>query len=229
MNGPCAKCAHFRRARPLSQLLQAAFEADMAAAEVTGALSKIVDDEQKLREAEADVKGKEGAADRDEWGARPVMSDYCGLDEASGLYRIAEVKNRGRGCEQFEPGRPVRHACDDCAHRVPADGRERARAMESIFARIANDAVAVQASAQGAQGLHGSYRSGEASVKALEISSAYGAKGRLLTRPAYLDHCGALADDEDEYVVCALQNTHNTCPAWAPGVSQLPTGEPNGH
>ena len=221
MSGPCTRCVHFRRARPLSQLLRVAFEADTAAAEVTGALAKIVDDEQKLREAEAELKAKEGAADRDVWAARPLMSDYCGLDEAGEIHRIAEVKNRGLGCEDFEPGRPERHACGDCVHRVPAEGRERDLGMEAIYAGLVRDAAAVQASPQGAQGMLGSYRGGEASGKALEIASAYGAKGRLLTRPEYLDHCDALSS-EDEYVVCALQNTHNTCPAWNPGDPSTP-------
>lgn len=213
IHGPCAKCVHFRRARPASQLLKAAFEADLSAGEVTGALTKITDDEQKLREAEADLKGKEASADRDLWGARPLMSDYCGLDEADEVYRIAEVKNRGLGCSDFEPGRPDRRACTGCAHRVPAEERQGDLGMEAIYSRMIADAAAVQASPQGAQGLLGAERTGQASRKAFEIASAYGAKGRVLTRPEYLDHCGALST-EDEYVLCALQNTHNTCPAW---------------
>lgn len=215
--GPCSKCIHFRRARPASQLLQAAFKDDTTAAEVTGALSKITDNEQKLREAEADFKGKEGSADRDLWPARPQMSDYCGLDEADEIYRIAEVKNRGLGCGDFRSGRPERRACADCRHRVPADGQRRDLAMEAIYTGLVNDAVAVQASPQAPQGLLGAYRSGEGSRKALELSSAYGANGHLLNEPDYLDHCAVLSA-ADEYAICVLQNTHSTCPAWTPSV-----------
>jgi hypothetical protein len=59
-----------------------------------------------------------------------------------------------------------------------------------------------------------SQRAGVEARKALEVSGAYAAKGRVLTKPDYLDCCAAFATP-DEFVVCALQNPHNTCGAWA--------------
>jgi hypothetical protein len=53
--GPCAKCVHFRRTRLASQLLAAAFQTNTDGAEIASALAKIVDDEHKLREAEAET------------------------------------------------------------------------------------------------------------------------------------------------------------------------------
>jgi hypothetical protein len=217
--GACAKCVHFRRGRPPSQLLKLAMRADTAASEVAGALTKITDDEQKLRDTEADWKSKEGSADRDLWGARPLMSDYCGVDEADEVYWIAEVKNRGLACPAFDAGRPDPRPCSTCVHRVPAEGRETDHRMESIYASTLAGAMIAKAPTQGAEGLLQSYRSGEASRKALELSQAYSAKGRLLTKPEYLDHCAAHSTD-GEYAVCALLNTHNTCPTWAPSTPQ---------
>jgi hypothetical protein len=191
-----------------------------AGAEVATALGKIVEDEQKLREAEAETKSKEGTAGRDLWFARPMTSDFCGFQESEEVYQIAEVKNRGFSCGDFEEGRPERHACEDCIHRVPSAGLENDHAMEAIYTRLITAAIAVQASPQSPQGLLQSYRAGEATRKALEITAAYSSKGRMMAKPAYLDHC-AKYSTEDEYVVCVLHNTHNTCPGWEPGA--IPT------
>jgi hypothetical protein len=213
--GACAKCVHFRRTRLASQLLAAAFQANTDGAEIASALAKIVDDEHKLREAEAETKGKEGSANRGLWNARPMTSDFCGLEEPKEVYRIAEVKNRDLRCGDFEPGKPERRACEDCAHRVSSQGKDHDYEMEVTFTRLLSNAVAARASSQSAEGLLQSYRAGEASRKALEISAAYESKGRLMAKPEYLDHCAALST-EDEYVVCVLQNPHHTCPAWEP-------------
>jgi hypothetical protein len=213
--GPCAKCVHFRRARPPSQLLKVAVGADAAASEVAGALTKITDDEQKLRDTEADWKSKEGTADRDLWGARPLMSDYCAINEADEIFRIAAVKNRGLGCADFRAEKAESHPCSSCAHHIPAEGREYDQRMESIYTKTLAGAMISKAPTQGAEGLLQSYRSGEGSRKALEVSQAYSAKGYLLTKPEYLDHCATFSTP-DEYAVCALLNTHSTCPVWEP-------------
>jgi hypothetical protein len=218
MGGACTKCVHFRRARLASQLLATAFQENTDGAEVATALAKIVDEEHKLREAEAETKSKQessGTDDADRWPARPMTADFCGLQEADDLYRIPSIKNRGLACPDFKEGKPERRACADCAHRVPAGGRTRDLAFESTYAGLLNNAVAAQASPQGPQGLLQSYRAGEAARKALEISAAYETKGLPMQEPEYLDHCGALST-EDEYVVCVLQNPYHTCPSWEP-------------
>lgn len=212
--GACTHCAHFRRARPASQLLSAAIGDATTGAELASAVSKIVEDEQKVRDAESDVKSKEGSADRQLWPMRPTMSDYCGVDEAKEIYRIAEVKNRGLACGDFREGKPERHACADCSHRIAATGKAKDFALESTHTRLIASAVAVQASPQVPQAMLQAQRAGAVARKALELSSAYAAKGHLLTKPAYLDYCGHFSS-EDEFVVCVLQNPHNTCAAWA--------------
>ena len=209
--GPCTQCSHFRKVRPASQLLAAVIKNATSGAEIDGALGKIGDDEQKLREAEADVKGKEGSADRNLWPSRPMMAEYCGLQEDDEIFYIAEVKNRGQLCEDFERGMPARHACADCANRVPAEGRARDQRMEATYHRMINSAVLVKADPP--RDLLQSHRGGAVARKALEISAAYASKGWMLSRPEYFDYCSHFST-EDEYVVCALRNPYNTCARW---------------
>src|SRR4051794_20289680 len=100
--GSCIECRYFRTVRPPSQLFLAALGA--VEGKVADALSKIVEDEQKVRVAEAEYKRAEATAERDLWMTRPLMSDFCGLKEPEGVYAIAEVKNRGGGCADFARG-----------------------------------------------------------------------------------------------------------------------------
>jgi hypothetical protein len=213
MAGPCAKCRHFRRVRPASQLLAAAFGSKVAAEGVAAALSKIVEDEQKLWEAESNVKSTEGIADRENWMTRPMMSDYCGLEEENETYLIAEVKNRDEGCVDFSQEEIQRHACSDCQHRTGATGREHDQAIEDTYIEMINSSVAVQASTQSPEALLQAQRAGSEARKALELSGAYASKGRMLSEPEYLDYCAHFST-EDEFVICVLKNTHNTCAAW---------------
>jgi hypothetical protein len=215
-HGPCTKCVFFRRTRLASQILAAGFQTTTDGAEIASAIGKIVEDEQRLREAEAEAKGKADSENRDLWLARPMTSDFCGLEEANEIYRIREVKNRGGvSCDKFDDEKPKRHACEDCAHRVPAEGRQRDYEMELTYTRLLTNAVAARASTGSAEGMLQAYRAGETSRKALEISAVYTSKGRPMAKPEYLDHCAALSS-EDEYVVCALQNPHHTCSSWKP-------------
>jgi hypothetical protein len=212
--GPCTKCVHYRRVKPASQLLSTAIGLVVGGAEVASALAKLVDDEQKVRDAEIDVKAKEGLADRQVWAARPAMSDYCGLKEADETFLICEVKNRGMECKDFQAGQPERRACSSCRHHVATDGTTTDQGMERIYTQMAITATAVQSSAQVAQGMLQSYRGGSAGRKALEVAGAYAAKGWMLAKPQYLDYCRHFSTD-DTYVICVLQNPHHTCPAWA--------------
>jgi hypothetical protein len=220
--GSCTECVHFRRVQPASQLLAAAIGLTTGGSEVANAIAKIVDDEQKLREADADIKSKEGSADRMYWPAQPVMSEYCGLQEQKQIFFICEVKNRELQCKDFQPGRHERHACADCAHRVPAEGNTQDQRMEQSYTQMITRAVVAQASPQGPQGLLQSYRGGVSARKALEVAGAYAAKGRMLSKPEYLDYCARFSE-QDEYVVCTLQNRHNTCWAWE---AKQPAREP---
>ncbi|HVR25553.1 MAG TPA: hypothetical protein VMU26_19825 [Candidatus Polarisedimenticolia bacterium] len=220
--GSCTECVHFRRVQPASQLMAAAIGLTAGGSEVANAIAKIVDDEQKLREADADIKSKEGSADRMYWPAKPVMSEYCGLQEQKDIFFICEVKNRELLCKDFQQGQPERHACAECAHRVPAEGNTQDQRMEQSYTQMITRAVVAQASPQGPQGLLQSYRGGVSARKALEVAGAYAAKGRVLSKPEYLDYCTKFSE-KDDYVVCSLQNRHNICWAWE---AKEPAGEP---
>ena len=227
-HGPCARCSWFRRTKPASQLLAAVI--DTSGPEVAQALGKIVEDEQKLRDEEAGLKSKQASAYEENWPARPMMSDYCGRHEADEVFLIAQVKNRALDCDDFEPGAAPRHACADCRHRVPARGADRDRAADQAYTQMITRGLGAQASISQPEGQLGAHRSGVAARKALELSGAYATRGRLTAEPQYLDHCAHFSSPDD-YVVCALQNTHHTCSQWKSATDQpveqpLPTPAP---
>lgn len=222
--GVCARCIHYRRVKPASQLLAAALE-NTTAEEVAGALTKVVDDEQKQRDSEAEFKSAQATAERDLWLARPVMSDYCGLSEAEEVFLIAEVKNLGGRCENFAEGKPERRACGDCAHRVPASGWERDRALDQEYTTMVAAGISAQTSTQTPEALLQNHRKGAAARQGFELSGAYSAKGVLAVMPEYLDHCAHFSS-EDAFVVCVLQNPYATCAAWTRDASAPETVAP---
>jgi len=195
--GICAQCTFFRRVKPASGLLARDIATTDAA--VSNALTKIVEDEQKQRDAEAEFKRSQATGDNDIWGTRPVMSDYCGFKESDGLFLIAEVKNFGGRCSDFVAGRPARRACADCRHRVlPRGPREDFAEEKELMGWIGCQVVMGQSSSVQENQLV-KYREGVASRKVFELSSVYAAQGVLATKPKYFDYCAALSHD-DEFV-----------------------------
>ncbi len=209
--GICAQCKHFRRVKPPSQLLAAVYSINHA--EVSQALNKIVEDENKQRDEENQYKRAQAKAGTGLWTYRPVMADFCGLNEQSGEYYIAEIRNAGLKCKEFSAEKPVRHACQACAHRVPARGSGEDQKGEELYAKMMVQAIAAKSSTGQSEALLKGYREGAAARKAFELNGIYSAKGVVPTRPAYADHCGALTTP-DEFVVCVLQNPHHTCGHW---------------
>jgi hypothetical protein len=211
MNGACERCAHYRRVKPASQLMARLL--GTVDEKIAEALTKMSEDEQKQRDAEAEYKKQEALREGMSWGARPLMSAYCGYRERYGEYLIAEVKNRGLQCEDFtDQPRPIR-PCESCAHRVPSGGWAADEELEQQYGQMAVQAVSAQASPQTAEGLLSRHREGAAGRRAFEASGAYIAKGVMATEPQYLDWCRKLSQP-GEYVVCVLQNPHATCDLW---------------
>jgi hypothetical protein len=210
--GVCAQCQHFRRVKPPSQLLATAYSTSHA--DVSHALSKIVEDENKQRDEESQYKRSQVTGGKSAWAYKPLMSDFCGLNEAGGEYYIAEVRNAGMQCADFAAGRSARRACADCTHRVAATGAGKDRAQEEVYSRMLVQASSVpQASRSTPEGMLKSQRDAAAARKALEVSGVYASKGVLPSEPWYVDYCGALSTP-DEFVICALQNSHHTCAQW---------------
>jgi len=209
----CEKCIFFRRARPRSQLLAAV--ADTTEAAVSTALGKIVEDEQKQRDSEAGFKRAQATVELQTWPRQPVMSSYCGRREDEGVYLIAEIKNRGGQCGDYQEGRPDRKACADCRYRVTAAGPARDHRREDLITQMHTEATSAQASTANPEGMLKAHREGVPARRAFELSGAYAADGRLAVRPEYLDYCSALSA-EGEYAVCAVVNPHNCCTAWQP-------------
>jgi hypothetical protein len=209
----CSRCVFFRPVRPLSQQLGAAVSSTDA--DVSQALGKMTEDEQKLREAEADYKRHQATTGSDHWPVRPVMSRYCGLLEDQDVYLIAEVKNAAHDCKNFSDVRPAPRRCEECRHqRLPegvADDRRREEIYVDQMARDVSAGVAKDTSG----GLLDAYRKGIASRQALEITNIYQTRGELFNAPKYLPHCARFST-EGGYVCCLTRNPHQTCPAWEP-------------
>jgi hypothetical protein len=208
----CIDCRFYRRAKPYSQLLAAAHTTTQA--EVIQALGKIVENEQKVLDAERDIKRSQASAGRDTWLGRPLMSDFCAVDAKAGTFRIAEVKNVGGACKQSKPAVRHTHACIDCTHRQIPNGAARDRERLDEYAQLSTSARLAEASSQQTDSMLDSYRKEIAERRAFELTGAYNAGGHLATRPEYLDSCQAFSN-EDDFVVCALQNPWHDCDRWS--------------
>jgi hypothetical protein len=221
MSGPCNQCVHFRRVKPISQVFAGALDTNDAP--VSDALAKIVEDERKRREAEAQYKTVASSLDRDYWEGRPLMSDFCGLKEQEGQYFIAEIKNAGGRCGDFTPGERPKHRCTDCLHRVVPEGRAEDQFMEQTATDIATGNIALGLPTSLPDALLSKHREAVPARIAFEASGAYSANGHLAMAPKYLDYCMQYSTDGD-YAVCLLQNLYDTCPAWRP-IEATPTTE----
>jgi hypothetical protein len=224
MNGPCNQCVHFRRVKPISQVFAGALDTNDAP--VSDALAKVVEDERKRREVEAQYKTVASSLDRDYWEGRPLMSDFCGLNEQEEQYFIAEIKNAGGRCGDFTPGERPKRRCTECQHRVVPEGRAEDQLVEQAAADMANSNVALGLPTSLPDALLSTHREAVPARIAFEASGAYSANGRLAMTPKYLDSCGHYSTDGD-HVICLIQNLHDTCPAWQPVGTTQPATEPS--
>ncbi len=220
----CSRCHWYRPVRPASQLLARALPT--TADKVAEALGKVVEDEQKQRDAEAEYKRSQASAGKDTWSAEPVLSDYCGFDESAGRYYIAEVKNAGLRCADFDATPAPSRACSDCRHEVPPRGSEQDERRERTYVRLAAQNISADVKKDTTDSLLGSYRQGKAARQALEINGSYQTKGEMLAPPSYLSYC-AVYSTADTYRVCLFQNPHNACPAWEATVERSNTQMPD--
>src|SRR5262249_28176146 len=112
----CKDCSHYRAARPPSELLANAMASNDTS--VLAAIGKIQEDEKELDAQEDMQRVRLDQRGQKTWNTRPMMSSYCGLEEAAGTFYVAEIRNRGMSCEDFsnQPG-PV-HECSTCTHRI---------------------------------------------------------------------------------------------------------------
>src|SRR4051812_29626314 len=125
----CETCVHFRSVRPPSHALAGAVTG--MEPKVADTLSQLGQDEDKIEGAEAAAKERAARTDQEqpEWPTRPLMSAYCGVREANGVFFVAEVKNRGGECGDHTTEGSGRTWCRDCTHRVPGAGVSEDAAM----------------------------------------------------------------------------------------------------
>jgi hypothetical protein len=221
MTVTCESCVFFRRPKPPSQLLARAV--GVSEGPVANALAKIVEDEQKYLDAESTQKRGRANSTDDSWPLRPVMSAYCvaprhGAGAEGERWLIPEIHNRGGLCQDWVTRSESRQACRDCVHRRVATGPARDEHHEATYAHMIEEGTTSQARTSSSdEALLTRHREGIAARKALEVTGAHASRGVLLVEPQYLDWCEALSRPEDEeWVVCALQNPHASCPAWEP-------------
>ena len=209
--GVCQKCRFFRRVKPSSQLF--ANVIGTADAIISNALAKIQEDEDQQRGYEAQQRMRKEIANDELWGFRPLMSGYCGLRESEDMYLISEIKNLGGRCTDFKEGAPEKQSCDRCIHNTIPEGRSKDLSRDMAFLQMSLESAAVGMTTSRPDTLLNKNQESSTSRKAFEIKSAYSSKGILSFKPQYLAYCKKFSN-EDDYVICLLKNSHNTCSAW---------------
>jgi hypothetical protein len=206
----------------MSQIFAAQLTTD--AGPISEALSKIVEDEQKRREMEAQDKTNAMKLTTMTWSGRPMMSNFCGLREADEdpVYLIAEIKNANYQCNDFGSTLDPPHRCLECKHRRPSRGKAEDLRVEETTAGMATRNVSVGLNTSVADSLLTTHREGVASRIGFELTGAYNSAGHLAMEPRYFDYCGHYSTPDD-YVVCLMQNPHHTCKAWE---ATMPTETP---
>lgn len=220
MSGPgaqaravCLRCAHFRPARPISQLLARALPS--TAGLVADALGKIGEDEQKVRDAEAEFKRQQATTRKLDWPMRPTMSDACGVLESEDRWQICEIKNAGGDCPDFDPTPPPPHRCEDCRHRVAPPGPQQDARRERVYLDLMRTNISAGVKQDSNDRELDQYRRGVTSRQALELGAVYTSQGLLLDPPQYLAHCAARSGPQG-YAACVVHNRHQSCPLWQP-------------
>lgn len=224
--GPCQQCRHFRGVRQPSQLLaNTVGEVGRSKPEVSNVLMEISRDEMQQKTAEANRLVHLMGLGHDEWGFRPVMSEFCGLYESESVYPICEMKNRGQQCTDFDPNPEAVRSCSTCTHRVLSWGRDRDAELQSAAYMGHLNAIKYGQSGSIEASFYNGYRAAVGPEMAMEIQSVYTSKGQFTDEhkngPAYLDHCRKYSDSRrGQFVACVLQNPHDTCPGWKRGEPQ---------
>jgi hypothetical protein len=211
MGDACIKCIHFRKMRPRSQSLQR--EVGTVDAALSNAFSKLAEEDNKIKAAEAQFKQHQETLNRADWSNRPVMTEYCGVNENEGKYWITEIKNRGFLCSEFKKGDLPRKSCSDCTHRLEALGDEIDMAAISVYANWGGQNIGAGVKSPMTDNLMTQTQQGIGPRKALELNSVYMTNGVLATKPKYFDYC-ELYSNEDDFIICALRNPHHACAGW---------------
>lgn len=211
MDKPCKRCCFYRELRqPLTHRLERELSAGEAM--LKDALTRMSQEEMQKRDAEANLLRQLSRQDVREWSIRPEMASYCGLHETRDVYYVAELKNPGRDCDDFDARAPgPRRECGTCRHRVLATGPQRDEAHVAAIRRMAATAVALDQ--PGGLGQLDEFRSWIATTKVREATQAFQDR-RLSQQPRYLSIC-AKHSRSSSFVPCVVQNPHDDCPDWS--------------
>jgi len=191
----CWNCKSYRAETWAYEKILKEIRAHSFAVEAINAVRSL---EEKSFEQESYLKIHGLGLEQDGWPATPKISPYCNLETPDGHHFIAEIKNAGHRCDDYELGQPQGGGCGSCRYAVSVDGWR-------------NDAQAVGFAAMLQRSSDVINRA--TSSVAFEIQAAHVADGLLPTKPQYLTYCGKLSR-QDQYVVCSIHNTKSDCLHW---------------
>jgi len=203
--GPCGECTHYRVETWVFQRL--GLLRVLRDAESRKAIKEYQDQEMKNFEHECIQKINGHGPEESIWPGKPEISAHCAVDEQQQVYYIAEIKNAGCRCRQYQQRAPANRSCETCHHRRTAEGAsvdaERIRELTTMYA-LGYDNVHYELQ---------QYQQSIGPKKAAEIHELMINKTSL-SEPNYLEHCAALSR-HGAFVMCVNANRYNVCEQWS--------------
>jgi hypothetical protein len=204
----CADCSHFQTARPLTQVLAEGL--GRLGQTVASELSRLMQDERQLQDAEAAMEVELLRMEQLEWPQPPAMTDCCALHADRGLFLVATLKNSDGECEDFAPGpAPQARSCETCRHLGAGQGPARDEEYLDLIRKNAEVAALAERHAGPSSD---AYIATIEARQALEVAQAY-YHGRMVRPPDYLAHCRKFSRP-GAFVPCAVQNAYDRCGDW---------------
>lgn len=199
----CKDCTFYRKPNQIESLKKENI------AHQSSEISNVFDD---LIHQVISMKGQEAFekvanAGRGIWAKKPQTFSYCGFSEDNGIYHLHEVKNLGGRCADFSSAQGhAAKTCQSCQYcKTPSGHAKKVANMEFLMDNIPSSPKIREIKHE------------ISSLIANEIRLSFFNNGRLSTEPFILKFCSFFSRPEDSsYVICALENSNNTCQNWKP-------------
>ena len=204
--GDCKKCFHFRVPKHSTSKMQESIT--VQSSEISTVFDELIKLSENMRGQEANEKVAN--AGRGEWEKKPQTFSYCGFLESEKRYYIHEVKNLGGRCKDYTEGSPLNNSCKNCRHRIIPNGyKQKRRNLDFILIN----------SKPGSSSVTNKLKDINMLI-ANEIRIVYFTNGVLNDEPFIYEYCNIFSNPSDRsYVICALKNPNNNCPAFEPQLS----------
>lgn len=180
--------------------------------ELINEVMKIMQHERRRQDAEYKELTELRRNNEESWITKPVMTDYCGLNEGKHEYFLHLIKNRDHKCKDFEM-RTKEYSCDSCSYRVQASGiQSDNRRMNEISQDIHTK---IAASNDGSTNELNKFLLKIGTIKAYELSQAFHSGIFYKKHPKYLSVCEYYSS-EVKSVSCTVINKHDACKKYTP-------------